>query len=959
MFTHVVCLACACSASLAVSQEDHWQLATDDTQVTLRVRNDRPVVTRLAHAGSAHDWSGKGLAVPLVARAWVHGREFTTKWRFQKADFDGGRGRLVLVFANDEPRLTLRSIWLAQPGAGPVRHRVEIDNGTRESVTVGHQDSLTLLGLVPQGRCRLWWIRRGGGNATDQGGTFNSVLDGKTNLLLASNCDDGASAVPWMAVQMGSERGLYVGWEFSGLGRILAQSGDGASLDLHVGNHPNFKTDLGPGRTLHIPAAFVGCYAGDLDEGSYRLHRFVLEKLRPPVPKGFADPTLAYNLYLDAGGNKATEADVLRSARFCHDLGFETFMPDAMWFPETGDWRWDPRRFPGGIGPIEDYVHRNGMKLALWCAWTNGGVSADPAALSVRGPAGRPEWFSETFDPKWMPGPFYGGRMCLGCDEAREWAAKKTQWLVAHHRLDYLKHDCGPIVTACTQRTHRHRHGVDVSYWATLGYYDVYDRLLRQNPGLVLENCSGGGHIKDFGIIQRTHYTVTTDTLSNLPDRHSIYDSTFAFPPVVLQAYTYDNFYPVKGDNPGPFLWRSAMMGAWQIDPTNTPAWSEAERESARRAAAIYKQWVRPLLADVKVHHILPRPDGKHWDGMFYWNAGLKKGTVYVFRPDAAEDRQTVRLKGLDADAQYWFWCEDDSLTAAKRSGADLMNNGLTLTLPRPYTSDLIYLQDAALGKPEGLSPPGEFRLKAAEAASDPFAASARLAWESSANARSYRVVVARTADFTEILNETVTTGPGAALPELPGRSVLHWKVEAIGWGGRRWNEGTSGRFETPGLKPLAGVTFVSDMKWLRASAGAGNEVRRDTNYHGNKIRVGGKTYVKGLWTHSFDDATPADVIVDIADKNYSWFAADAGLDEASNGGSVEFQVLVDGKVRAKSPVMRPRAVHAFRVDVKGARQVTLRVLNGGDGYSCDHAAWGWAWFVEAGRVDPLDKGER
>ena len=39
------------------------------------------------------------------------------------------------------------------------------------------------------------------------------------------------------------------------------------------------------------------------------------------------------------------EDAVLRSARFCRDIGFETFMPDAMWFPSTGDWRWDPVRF--------------------------------------------------------------------------------------------------------------------------------------------------------------------------------------------------------------------------------------------------------------------------------------------------------------------------------------------------------------------------------------------------------------------------------------------------------------------------------------------------------------------------------------------------------------------------------------------------------------------------------------
>jgi hypothetical protein len=128
------------------------------------------------------------------------------------------------------------------------------------------------------------------------------------------------------------------------------------------------------------------------------------------------------------------------------------------------------------------------------------------------------------------------------------------------------------------------------------------------------------------------------------------------------------------------------------------------------------------------------------------------------------------------------------------------------------------------------------------------------------------------------------------------------------------------------------------------------------TRRAGKKIRINRRTYAKGLWTHSFNDATPADVVIDIAGKNYSLFAADVGIDDDSNAGSVEFQVLVDGKLMAKSPVMRPGAVHAFRVAVKGAREVTLRVLNGGDGYAGDHAAWGWARFIAAGTADPLEE---
>jgi alpha-galactosidase len=696
---------------------DAWVLSTMDTRIAIEVAEDHPVIRRLECPVRRHNWAGDVMAVPLMSKVYVATEECPTRWKFFDGVLSADGTTLTLIFQNERPKMRLKSIWRTRPGRGPVEHWLALENLSGERVTISHQESLSLAGLRSSGSAEVWWIRRGGGNASTQGGTYIEPLTPQLDLNLVSNCDDGASPVPWLAVQAGGGHGLYVGWEFSGLGRIAARARQsGGALDVDVGLMPDFKTDIEAGEVFQVPPAFVGCYMGDIDEGAYSLHQWILRYLRPSLPEDVPDPILAYNLYLDAGGANATETDVLRSAEFCRGLGFEAFMPDAMWFPACGDWRWDPVRFPNGVTPIEEYVHKSGMRLALWCAWTNGGVSEHPDALSVRGAAGHPDWFDSDYAPDWQPGPFYGGRVCLACREAEEWEVKKTQWLVSNHRLDYLKHDCGPIVTQCNKKTHRHAYSVDTSYWAAVGYYRVQEKLRNAFPRIILENCSGGGHIKDFGVIQRTHYTVTTDTLSNLPDRQSLYDSTFAFPPMLLQAYTYEREYKVPGDDPGSYLWRSAMMGAWQIDPTNTRIWTEEERDSARRDAQIYREWIRPMLRDAKVHHILPRPDGVHWDGMFYWSPRLKRGTLYIFRPDAEEERQTIRLKGLDAAGKYWVWCEDGSVEPGVRSGSELMETGLSIAMPGRFSSDLIYLQDAALGKPAGLDAPGDNIPSLAEA---------------------------------------------------------------------------------------------------------------------------------------------------------------------------------------------------------------------------------------------------
>jgi len=414
--------------------------------------------------------------------------------------------------------------------------------------------------------------------------------------------------------------------------------------------------------------------------------------LIPKRPEGYPYPTLAYNLYLDGGGIHADEKSVLRSASLAYDLGFETFVVDAMWFPQSGDWRWDPGRFPAGIRPLEEYIHSHGMKLGQWMAYTHGSDSHFDSPVTLNA-LEHPDWFTKPVALAPEDTLNWYTRFDLGYDRAREWAEQATQRIVSEFKLDFFKTDYSPIETKCLQTNHRHHYDVDVSYWSTLGYYDVQEKLLEKFPNLMIEGCSGAGHIKDFGNIRHIHSLAVTDTLSSLPDRQAIYDSTFVLPPAALLAYTYENHYDRVSDAPEPYLWRSAMMSGWQIDPTNSATWTPEQRAKVKRATEIYKSWIRPILQDVEVHHILPRPDGYHWDGMWYWSPVLKRGMLYVFRPNSGLNAQRIVLKGLSPGGKYEIRSEDHSTVEAAHSGTELMTGGLDIKLPAKYTSDLIYVE--------------------------------------------------------------------------------------------------------------------------------------------------------------------------------------------------------------------------------------------------------------------------
>ncbi len=157
------------------------------------------------------------------------------------------------------------------------------------------------------------------------------------------------------------------------------------------------------------------------------------------------------------------------------------------------------------------------------------------------------------------------------------------------------------------------------------------------------------------------------------------------------------------------------------------------------------------------------------------------------------------------------------------------------------------------------------------------------------------------------------------------------------------------------GAESLPGIVFVSDMPWVRSTCGWGlAEAMRDRLPWGGAISIAGLPYANGICTWPFDDERPADVVVDVSKQNFATFKAHVGM--RSTEGSVQFQVCVDGKVKQETPVLRAGMLQPVCVPVEGAQEVTLRVLNGGDGNKHDDATWGLARFVEAGANDPLEQ---
>lgn len=697
-------LAAIAATQSVPAAESEWTLATQDTEIRIGIRNDADAILELHAVGRPWEWVQTPNVEELPQSVLQGGAVRPLHWTYSGVDADVDHRALTLIFRNASPALELKSHWKASPGKGPIEHWMVLRNGSSERLTIGGLPSLSLKTLsLPAGHyVESTQVRRGGSNAQVSGGVLSRPVGQYWSVKVPSKPSDGggggnvaedlASEVPFLNFQVDRSHGLYLGWKFSAVGEIVGSS-MGSTMDLAVGVPANFKTDILAGEEFLIPAAFIGTYSGDQADGSYSVYRYIQDSVLPKRSGAQPYPALVYGYYFD--GNKPgtqNESDVLISARLAHELGFETYLADAMWFPDTGDWRWDPKRFPHGSKPLADYLHANGMQFALWMAWTLASDSDAPGALNYRQ---HPDWFTRppVFDKD--GGINWNAQIDVGNDDARRWVERATQRVVRENQVDYLKTDFSPIaVTSQAQHTHG-QNTTDVSYWSTLGYYGIQNQLIEKFPNLILEGCSGGGTIKDFGDIAHVHYIVGTDTLSAMADRQSIYDTSYMFPPSSILLYTYERIYSDVSDAPEPYLWRSGMMGAWDLALTESKNLTREQKLGIRRSTDIYKSWIRPVLQDAHVHHILPRPDGIHWDGMFYWNAAIKKGTAYIFRPNSEQPHQLIFLAGLDPKKTYKLHGEDGSIQAGNFSGEALMRQGIDVRLPGKFTSDLVYIEEA------------------------------------------------------------------------------------------------------------------------------------------------------------------------------------------------------------------------------------------------------------------------
>ena len=203
------------------------------------------------------------------------------------------------------------------------------------------------------------------------------------------------------------------------------------------------------------------------------------------------------------------------------------------------------------------------------------------------------------------------------------------------------------------------------------------------------------------------------------------------------------------------------------------------------------------------------------------------------------------------------------------------------------------------------------------------------------------------------LLNESgraqivVTNAAAAGLPSAPSYRLLDL------WSGKRTtSKGTiSARVPAhgtvlyrvrPRLLPLPpGTTELSALTPLSASNGWGPIERNASNGgaakgDGRPLAIAGTSYRSGLGVHARSR------VAFLLGRRCSRLDVDVGVDdEVGSRGSVQFHVLADGRVVARTGVLTGRSsVRHLVANLKGAKHLTLVVKAAGKGVRHDHADW-------------------
>lgn len=487
----------------------------------------------------------------------------------------------------------------------------------------------------------------------------------------------------WFAFhQKEIDAGLFGGVEWSGgCGARLALNGSGEG-EISIGHgQPQFTHTTEPGERVTSPTAFIGPFEGSLDEATQFTRELAMRHYVPPrpsirVPAGAELPYVMADTW--CYGSDIDEASLSPFIERAAGIGVEVVIIDEGWEARIGDWVSHPTRFPSGLRATIDSIHHQGMAAGIWLAFGN----VDPASWVAQE---HPDWLAAQGGAP-ISGSFYSYVLCLSHAPARAWLASEIDRVIDEFDIDFIVQDFETIAR-CDNPAHGHQAG-DGEYRNVLALWDLLAGVRARHPNVMIQNNWSGGRVMDFGMLRVYDTSLSDDYNQAARNRVASFGVTHFFPPAFAAKYM----------NPEPqsfeYQTRSYFFGGPLSLMMRLTNWDATVLSDTIGAYKV----LRTLIRDGRIYHLhAPTLSGTEWNAhQISWDAiqsveaGAARSVIFVGRGLGGSATFNVKPRGLDPTRQYDSAASSGAVYGS-RSGADLMTNGIDVSLPERSHETLLW----------------------------------------------------------------------------------------------------------------------------------------------------------------------------------------------------------------------------------------------------------------------------
>lgn len=297
------------------------------------------------------------------------------------------------------------------------------------------------------------------------------------------------------------EQGRVYGFHFVYSGNFLAQveKNQFDALRVVLGIHPqDFRWELKENETFYAPEAVLTYSDAGLGRMTRTLHDLYRKHLIRSPYKDKKRPILINNweaTYFDFNTEKLLS--IAREAKKC---GIEMLVMDDGWFgcrnddnTSLGDWTVNEKKLEGGLKHLVEEVNRIGLKFGIWF---------EPEMISPDSDLYRahPDWAIAL--PERTPCRSRNQYVLdLSRPEVFDYAYEAVASVLRSANIEYVKWDMNRQLTDLGSAYLDRKNQGELLHRYVLAVYALQERLIREFPNLLLENCSGGGARFDPGML--------------------------------------------------------------------------------------------------------------------------------------------------------------------------------------------------------------------------------------------------------------------------------------------------------------------------------------------------------------------------------------------------------------------------------------------------------------------------